>query len=168
MMQPSGPQLRDIHLPPAPTWWPPAPGWWALAVVGLLCVGVAVWFARKQRRVVRQRRAVMSELDRVALQYGQGGDAAKLITGLHQLLRRVARRHDMRASQQRGEAWRLTLSRVPLDQPLLDQLVALDQWLYRPPTEFDHVAAIAAVRSWLQKALKPGCWKALPAEPTDA
>ena len=110
----------------------------------------------------------MSELDRVALQYGQGGDAAKLITGLHQLLRRVARRHDMRASQQRGEAWRLTLSRVPLDQPLLDQLVALDQWLYRPPTEFDHVAAIAAVRSWLQKALKPGCWKALPSEPTDA
>ena len=30
---PAGPDLRDIHLPPAPSWWPPAPGWWLLAFV---------------------------------------------------------------------------------------------------------------------------------------
>ena len=30
---PPGPQLRDIHLPPAPSWWPPAPGWWVLAAL---------------------------------------------------------------------------------------------------------------------------------------
>ncbi|MBP6325901.1 MAG: DUF4381 domain-containing protein, partial [Dokdonella sp.] len=27
-MNADGPQLRDIHLPPDPSWWPPAPGWW--------------------------------------------------------------------------------------------------------------------------------------------
>ena len=26
-------QLRDIHLPPEPSWWPPAPGWWLLAAI---------------------------------------------------------------------------------------------------------------------------------------
>ena len=26
-------QLRDVHLPPDPSWWPPAPGWWILAAV---------------------------------------------------------------------------------------------------------------------------------------
>lgn len=168
MMQPTGPQLRDIHLPPAPPWWPPAPGWWMLAVFALLLIGVAVWFARKHRRVLRQRQAVMSELDRVVLQHEKDADAAALIAGLHQLLRRVARRHDPHATQQRGDAWRRTLARVPLDESLLDQLLALDQWLYRPSTEFDDVAAIAAVRRWLQKALKPRCWKTLPVEPVDA
>jgi type VI protein secretion system component VasK len=168
MMQPTGPQLRDIHLPPAPAWWPPAPGWWMLAVLVLLLIGGAVWFARKHRRVLRQRRAVMSELDRVATQYEKDADAAALITALHQLLRRVARRHDLRATQQGGEAWRRTLSRVPLDESVLDRLVALDQWLYRPPAELDHAAAIGAVRSWLHKALKPGCWKTPAREPADA
>ncbi|MDP7406676.1 MAG: DUF4381 domain-containing protein, partial [SAR324 cluster bacterium] len=22
--------LRDVHLPPAVSWWPPAPGWWII------------------------------------------------------------------------------------------------------------------------------------------
>src|SRR5690606_27121013 len=29
----AAPDLRDIHLPPAPAWWPPAPGWWLLAIL---------------------------------------------------------------------------------------------------------------------------------------
>src|SRR5690606_33347163 len=28
--------LRDIHQPPAPSWWPPAPGWWLLAGIVLV------------------------------------------------------------------------------------------------------------------------------------
>ncbi|MBT3811581.1 MAG: DUF4381 domain-containing protein, partial [Gammaproteobacteria bacterium] len=30
--------LRDIHLPPAISWWPPAIGWWILAVLIPLCL----------------------------------------------------------------------------------------------------------------------------------
>ncbi|WP_426690194.1 DUF4381 domain-containing protein [Rhodanobacter ginsengiterrae] len=168
MIQPSAPSLRDIHLPPEPAWWPPAPGWWALVVLSLLLTGVATWFVRRQRRMSRQRRRVLDELDRIAVQYEHDGDTAQLVTGLHQLLRRVARRHDAQATRQRGEAWRRTLARVPLDAPALEQLLALDQWLYRPPTDFDHAGAIAAVRSWLRVALKPKRWKPLAAEPVDA
>lgn len=166
MMQPSGPQLRDIHLPPAPTWWPPAPGWWALGVVALLLAGVVIWFARKRRRVLRQRQAVMDELDRIVSRYDDGGDPATLISGLHQLLRRVARTHDASAVRQRGEAWRRTLSRVPLDPAMLEELVRLDGRLYRPPAEFDHAVTITAVRRWLQAALKPERWE--PVESVDA
>ena len=32
--------LRDVHVPPAPSWWPPAPGWWLLAGVS---AGLGLW-----------------------------------------------------------------------------------------------------------------------------
>jgi hypothetical protein len=83
---------------------------------------------------------------------------------LHQLLRRVARRHDALATQQRGEAWRQTLARVPVDALTLERLLALDQAIYRPQLSFDHAAAAAAVRQWLQLALKPRTWKQAPLE----
>ena len=36
--------LRDVHVPPAPSWWPPAPGWWLLAgVVVLVLLGIVAW-----------------------------------------------------------------------------------------------------------------------------
>jgi hypothetical protein len=71
----------------------------------------------------------------------------------------VARRHDALAAQQRGSAWRQTLSRVPVDAATLDQLVALEEVMYRAPSSFDQAAASAAVRLWVRLALQPGKWK---------
>jgi hypothetical protein len=159
-----GPKLRDIHLPPEPSWWPPAPGWWMLAVLLLALLFAGAWLWRRQHRVVRQRAQVLAELDRLMLQHQHDGDQAALASGLHQLLRRVARRHDALATQQRGEAWRQTLARVPVDALTLERLLALDQAIYRPQLSFDHAAAAAAVRQWLQLALKPRTWKQAPLE----
>jgi hypothetical protein len=164
----SGPDLRDIHLPPEPSWWPPAPGWWLLAALALALLLAGIWWWRRHRRVLRQRRLVLRELDRLAQQHQRDGDAAALAGELHQLLRRVARRHDARAVQQRGEAWRRTLARVSVDAATLEQLLALDKQIYRPPAAFDHAAAIAAVRRWLQLALKPAAWKPATTEHADA
>ena len=155
----SGPSLRDIHLPPEPSWWPPAPGWWVLAGLLLLAGLAAIWLWRKHRRVQHQRRLVLFELDRVVTQHQRDGDPAALASGLHQLLRRVARKHDVLAAQQRGEAWRQTLARMPVDAVTLDRLLALDQQIYRPPSSFDHAAAVTAARQWLRLALKPATWK---------
>jgi len=166
---PSGPNLRDIHLPPAPSWWPPAPGWWLLAVLSLalLLLGVRWW--NRRRHVLRQRQQVLSELDRLVLQHRQDGDHATLASGMHQLLRRVARRHVAQAAHQRGEAWRQTLARVPVDASTLQHLMALDQLMYRPPASFDDADAVAAAaRQWLRLALKPASWKPAIAEHADA
>ena len=161
---PQGPTLRDIHLPPEPSWWPPAPGWWMLAVLLLALLLAGAWLWRRQHQAARQRAQVLAELDRLMLQHRHDGDQAALASGLHQLLRRVARQHDALATQQRGDAWRQTLARVPVDAHTLDRLLSLDQAIYRPQLSFDHAAAAAAVRQWLQLALKPRTWKPAPLE----
>ena len=163
-----GPVLRDIHLPPDPAWWPPAPGWWVLGGLLLLALLTAAWWWQRRRRTMRQRQHVLAELDRLQQQHRHDDDHAALASGLHQLLRRVARRHDATAAQQRGEAWRQTLARVPVDAATLERLLALDQAIYRAPASFDHAAASSAVRQWLRLALQPGKWKPMTQESTDA
>ncbi|HWX65214.1 MAG TPA: DUF4381 domain-containing protein [Rhodanobacter sp.] len=156
---PTGPSLRDIHLPPAPSWWPPAVGWWLLTALVMLTLLTVAWWWRRHRGVLRQRQRVLLELDRLALRHQHDGDHAALASGMHQLLRRVARRHDTQAAQQRGDAWRQTLARVPVDAATLERLLALDQLIYRQQAAFDHAAAVTAVRQWLRLALKPATWK---------
>ncbi|RCS29740.1 DUF4381 family protein [Rhodanobacter denitrificans] len=171
MLQPAsspGPQLRDIHLPPAPSWWPPAPGWWVLAVLLLVLSLLGIEWWRRRHRAWRQRRQVLDELERIAGQHQHDDDAAALASALHQLLRRVARQHDALAVRQRGDAWRQTLARVPVDTTTLQQLLALEQRMYRPSVPFDRAASVAAARAWLQLALKPARWKPAATEHADA
>ncbi len=156
----SGPSLRDIHLPVEPSWWPPAPGWWLLAALALVVVALAAWLWRRQWRLRKQRQQILDELDRVVRQHRDDGSPDGLLRDLHQLLRRVARRHDPQATGQRGEAWRETLARVPVDDATLGRLHALDDLIYQPPAARDNSATIAAVRRWLRMAVKPSNWKA--------
>lgn len=164
----NGPPLRDIHLPPAPSWWPPAPGWWVLAALILLALLLGVWAWRRRGHTTGRRRQVLSEVDRLAAQHQRDGDGARLAAGLHQLLRRVALRHDPGAGRQTGSAWRRTLSRVPVDAAVLDQLLVLDELMYRNRPDFDHAALVNAVKAWLRVALRPSAWKTSTAEQADA
>jgi hypothetical protein len=161
---PSGPVLRDIHLPPAPAWWPPAPGWWALAALVLLALAVVAWFWRGRRRLRKQRRLLLDELEKLAVRHASDGDVAALAASIHQLLRRVARRHDEAAARQRGDRWRLTLARVPVATAVLDRLMALELAIYRPQAQFDAPATLAAARDWLCAAARPRAWKSLGTE----
>lgn len=145
-----GPSLRDIHLPPAPSWWPPAPGWWLLAALALLAIAAGVLLWRRARRRRRQRARVLGEVGVLAARHA--GDAQALAAGLHQLLRRVARMRDPAAARLRGEPWRQALARVPVDADTLHRLLALEAAMYRPQP-YDVDAALAAVRGWLCAAL---------------
>lgn len=147
-----GPTLRDIHLPPAPSWWPPAPGWWLLALAVLLLVAIGVIALRAWRARRRERAGVLAELDALVARHARDHDAAGLAAGLHQLLRRVARRWDPDATRARGDAWRRTLAWVPVDPPTLDRLVMLDEALYRPQ-RYDTQATVDATARWLRAAL---------------
>jgi len=93
--------LRDIHLPPEPSWWPPAPGWWFLAVVVLVA---AYFLGRWMLQVWRRRRR------RLAL-YASFEAAAALseptmrAAAISQVLRRAARLRDPNAATLQGEEW---------------------------------------------------------------
>jgi hypothetical protein len=147
---PDGPVLRDIHLPPAPSWWPPAPGWWLLAALLLALLAAGLWLWRRAAARRRRRVRILAEVDALAARHG--ADAQALAAGLHQLLRRVARTHDPAATRLRGRPWREALARVPVDAPTLERLLALEPAMYRPQP-YDTHAMLEAVRRWLHAAL---------------
>lgn len=162
---PGGPELRDIHLPPAPSWWPLAPGWWVLGALVLAALVAAAWLWRRHHRLQRERRRLLDELEKLAARHARDGDDVAFAASLHQLLRRVARRHDDAAATQRGESWRMTLARVPVAPPVLDRLLAVEQAIYRPRAEFDAHATLAAARDWLRVAAGARAWKSPVTEP---
>lgn len=155
----TGPVLRDIHLPPAPSWWPPAPGWWLLLALALLLLAAAAWGWRGHRRLRRRQQRWLSELEQLAQRHADSGDVAALGAGLQQLLRRVARQHEADAARQRGDAWRRTLARLPVDPLVVTRLSLLDAAIYRPQAGFDVPAMLAAARTWLVAAASPRAWK---------
>jgi hypothetical protein len=144
---PAGPVLRDIHLPPAPGWWPPAPGWWVLAGLLVLVISLLAhrWWKARQRAL--RRDALMALLEVVVTRHAHSPQA--LAAGLHDLLRRAARRLDPAAVTKRGEPWRATLARVAVPGEHIDQLMQLDAAMYRPQATIDCDAMTAAMRAWL-------------------
>jgi hypothetical protein len=104
-MNAPGPDLRDIHLPPAPSWWPPAPGWWIVAFVLLAAIAFGVASLLRARRERRWRQRVSAELDRIAASHAAEPDAARLAADVSQLLRRASRMIEPSAAALHGEAW---------------------------------------------------------------
>lgn len=98
----SGPELRDIHLPPDPGWWPPAPGWWFLAALATVTLLLVLRAARRLRRRRDRLARLRRELDR---ELAQAAAPAERLACLSALLRRwaLARRPD--AASLTGQAW---------------------------------------------------------------
>jgi hypothetical protein len=97
--------LRDIHQPPAPSWWPPAPGWWLVAMALLLAFAAWMWW--KRRRAVRRVAIARLFDDAIA---AAGSPAAK-IAAMSEQLRRASRRIDPNADRLEGDDWLQFLDR---------------------------------------------------------
>ena len=107
-------ELRDIHLPPEPSWWPPAPGWWLLALLVLLAIVFAARWALRRWRARRRRQALQAEFEQVLRQI----DPHARLAALSALLRRAARTRDPAAASLTGEAWLAFLDQsAPGDAP---------------------------------------------------
>jgi hypothetical protein len=96
--------LKDIHLPPAVSFWPIAPGWWLLAIgLPLLLFGLFKLYRRITRQTaVKQARPVLA-----AIRHHPQLDDLQKLAELSALLRRVAislapRRE---VASLTGEAW---------------------------------------------------------------
>ncbi|PKV14192.1 DUF4381 domain-containing protein [Xanthomonas prunicola] len=98
-MSPQSLPLRDVHLPPSPSWWPLAPGWWlVIAVIVLVLAGAWVWWWRRRQRQRRWLAAFDAELQRATT-------PAQRLAAVSLLLRRAARRVDPQADRLQGDAW---------------------------------------------------------------
>lgn len=140
--------LRDIHLPPVPSWWPPAPGWWLLAVLLVVAPTVLLlWFGLRRRGALRRR-----ALRELATLRARGGSPAEIAAAVALLQRRVSlaldpARHHVAAT---GAAW---LARLRAIAPGFEA-AALGEALLRAPykaqAELDTSALLAALERWLR------------------
>jgi hypothetical protein len=151
----SGPQLRDIHLPPPPGWWPPAPGWWIVAILILavtIYISIKVYLSAKRRRM---RRAMFGELDRCIAD--SRGDAAALAAALSLFLRRMALRSAPEAAAYNGERWIGYLDRqVGTDEFSRGVGRVLLDAPFRAQRDYDTAALTALVRRYIRTALDRG------------
>ena len=155
--------LRDIHLPPAVSWWPPAIGWWLLLLITVSLVAAAVcWMrkrkARQDKSVVYSRRdivdAAMLEFAQLQAAIQNGGNVKTVVTALSRLLRRSAVQLAEKPSDVAGltgEAWLLWLDA----QWHADGFCAgvgrqLIEAPYRPEGDLDIEAVCIVCRDWLE------------------
>ncbi len=150
---PQGPELRDIHLPPDPSWFPPAPGWWILAA---LLIALLVWLFRIARKRVRKRRwlaALQDEVGRIASDHAAHHDPRKTSAAISELLRRAALRLDSRAAAYQGDEWLAWLDTRGSTTDFLTgpgNVLVDAPWRRAPKVDVDGL--LAATRNWLAHA----------------
>ena len=150
---PQGPELRDIHLPPDPSWFPPAPGWWILVA---LLIALLVWLFRIVRKRVRKRRwlaALQAEVASIAADHGAHNDPRKTTAAISTLLRRAALRLDPRAAAYQGDQWLAWLDQRGGSTDFLTgpgNVLVDAPWRRAPQVDVDGL--LAATRHWLARA----------------
>ena len=108
MSTPAELPLKDIHLPPEPSWWPPAPGWWLLLVLLMgLAWGAGCWYRRRQQAKLSAAHLAGESLLALREQYKAEHDAKATVQALSVLLRRLSISTFPRvdAAGLTGEAW---------------------------------------------------------------
>ncbi|HHA2567720.1 DUF4381 domain-containing protein [Stenotrophomonas maltophilia] len=132
--------LRDVQLPPAPSWRPPAPGYLMVGgAVLLVILALAVLWWKRRRRRQRWLQAFDQELATTA-------DATAELAAIAGLLRRAARQAQPGSESLRDDAW---WQRVDPKGTLPDaRRSLLAEGAYRPRVD---ASEVAAVRNWARE-----------------
>ncbi|EML7989624.1 DUF4381 family protein [Stenotrophomonas maltophilia] len=132
--------LRDVQVPPAPSWWPPAPGYLMIGGVVLLLLAVAAFFWWQRRR---RRQRWLQLFDQ---ELASTADAAAELAAIAGLLRRAARQAQPGSESLRDDAW---WQRVDPQGTLPEaRRSLLAEGAYRPRVDVNEVAA---VRRWARE-----------------
>ncbi|HGM5877877.1 TPA: DUF4381 family protein [Stenotrophomonas maltophilia] len=132
--------LRDVQVPPAPSWWPPAPGYLMIGGVVLLLLVVAAFFWWQRRR---RRQRWLQLFDQ---ELASTADAAAELAAIAGLLRRAARLAQPGSESLRDDAW---WQRVDPQGTLPEaRRSLLAEGAYRPRVDVNEVAA---VRRWARE-----------------
>lgn len=132
--------LRDVQVPPAPSWWPPAPGYLMIGGVVLLLLAVAAFFWWQRRR---RRQRWLQLFDQ---ELASTADAAAELAAIAGLLRRAARQAQPGSESLRDDAW---WQRVDPQGTLPEaRRSLLAEGAYRPRVDVNEVTA---VRRWARE-----------------
>jgi hypothetical protein len=148
-------QLRDIHLPPPPSFWPPAPGWWIVAAVLLALAAWGSYAAWRRLRLRRQRRRVMDALAR--LESGLVSDRSpQALMQVSVLLRRLALMRFPRAqvAALTGAAWLRFLDESGGQGRFADgpgRVLGSGPYRRALPADIDLPGLLALVREWVDQ-----------------
>ncbi|MEK6749626.1 MAG: DUF4381 domain-containing protein [Pseudomonadota bacterium] len=145
-------QLRDIHLPAAVSWWPPAPGWWVLAALLSVLLTFGAWRWRTRQRRASLEDVARDEITRLWAEYMRDSDAQALVSGLSNVVRRVALARYPRAQVAglTGRAWLEFLDRSAGSTDFTEGGGrVLIEAAYRPDSTVDSEALVWLVRNWV-------------------
>ncbi len=143
-------QLRDIHLPPEPSWWPPQPGWWLIA---LAVLAAGLWWLL---RLPAWKREALARMRALEADYARHGNASRLLAEVSMLLRSCALLLEGRCQTSGlvGLAWLQCLAELGRGfAPEPGR--ALVEGPYQEQADFDVPAFSRSVTAWIRRARRP-------------
>ncbi len=149
-------QLRDIHMPDAPSIWPLAPGWWVLIVLALIATYFLYKYWKKQHKKKQLIALLQQQLTAIHDEYRTNKDKHKLAVAVSDLLKRFVRfvLKDSAATSLTGQQW-IDYLNSKTDGDIFSQFtVPLTQAQYIQSPDFDVPSLIVAVRNYFPAAMK--------------
>ena len=107
-------RLRDLHLPPEPSWWPPALGWWVLLALFIVAMHAALRWGWPRVRQWWRMRQLRRQLALICQRLDDRDSHAMLVAEMSMLLRRavIESTSDPRIAGWHGLTWVSELQRV--------------------------------------------------------
>lgn len=148
--------LKDIHLPVAPSWFPPAIGWWLTAMIIFACVALCGYLLIRRHRYrvpISQALKELQELTEVNANPQSPQGYSIFLLNCNALLKRVARLKCPEYSNTdvailHGDKWRDFLARTSSSRaPLPPE--HLIYGLYKPNQQTEIETVEKWVRNWL-------------------
>jgi hypothetical protein len=147
-------RLRDVHPPPAPSWWPLAPGWWVALLLVVVLAVIAIRYAPPWWRRLRMRQQLMATFEAIARRHRAGAPADKTVAEISSLLRlaALARYPDRDVAGLHGSDWIAFLDaceRAPgRFEAVRDALTVAPYG--EPGASVDAAPLLRAARGWLR------------------
>ncbi len=145
-------KLKDIHLPPAVSFWPPAPGWWVLALLFVILMAFCGWWLWNMHKRKRPRTEGLRMLKEMQNQYHISGEALATLRNLSQLIRRTALTFyaQVDVASLHGSSWLEFLDKTGQTTEFTKGAgKILGAQLYQQKPDFDMEALFPVVNKWL-------------------
>lgn len=147
-------QLRDIHMPPAVTWWPPAPGWWLLALVLLALIGGLLFWRWHRHRKLAYKREALASWQTIHAEFLAHRNTDRLLAELSVLLKRtsITRFGREKTAGLAGEQWLEFLDQTGKCRAFTQgpgRVLGADK--FAPNPAVDGAALLQTTLNWLNK-----------------